>query len=307
MATAREIRRRIRSVKNIRQITRALEAVSASKVRRAQEAVQSTRPYAQKARELLADVAALAGGETQHPLLTRRETINHIYVLLITSDRGLCGAFNVNAARAATDRERDLGKPVSFVTVGRKGRDYLYRRGRHIVAEFSNLPARPTLLDTTAATRTLTEDFLDGKADEVYLAYTQFGSMVSQQPVVKRLLPLATGELVAASTHNGPRPAYDFEPGPQEILNELLPRLTELQVYQAVLESLASEHAARMVAMRNASDSATDLIFSLTLSYNKARQQGITNELLDIAGGAEALRQMIRQSDAAKLKAALAE
>ncbi len=304
MATAREIRRRIRSVKNIRQITRALEAVSASKVRRAQDAVQGTRPYALNARQLLADVADLAGGETRHPLLTKRDAVNNALILLITSDRGLCGAFNTNIARVALDFEREFGKPISYVTIGRKGRDFLFRRNRNIVAEFSNLPARPTLLDTTAATRTLTEDFLDGKADEVYLAYTEFHSMASQKPVVKRLLPLTAGALAVEHPHAGPRPAYEFEPGPQEILNDLLPRLTELQVYQAVLESLASEHSARMVAMRNASDSASEFIFSLTLSYNKARQQGITNELLDIAGGAEALAQTLRHNAAAAAMAA---
>ena len=299
MATAREIRRRIRSVKNIRQITRALEAVSASKVRRAQDAVQGTRPYARKARQLLADVAALAGGETRHALLTKRDVVNSAYILLITSDRGLCGAFNTNVSRAAFDFERDYRKPVGYVTIGRKGRDFLYRRGRNIVAEFSNLPARPSLLDTTAATRTLIEDFLDGKCDEVYLAFTDFRSMVSQRPIIYRLLPLAAEDLTADLPKGTPRPAYEFEPGPAEILNGLLPRLTEMQVYEAVLESLASEHAARMVAMRNATDSATDLIFSLTLSYNKARQQGITNELLDIAGGTNALEQTLKQAAAA--------
>lgn len=299
MATAREIRRRIRSVKNIRQITRALEAVSASKVRRAQDAVQGTRPYASKARQLLADVAALAGGETRHPLLTRRDTINSACVLLITSDRGLCGAFNTNVSREAFDFAREYGRPVSYVTIGRKGRDFLYRRGGKIVAEFANLPARPSLLDTTAATRTLIQDFLDGRCDEVYMAYTEFRSMVSQRPVIRRLLPLAAEELAGDLPKGGPRPAYEFEPGPAEILDGLLPRLTEMQVYVAVLESLASEHAARMVAMRNATDSATDLIFSLTLSYNKARQQGITNELLDIAGGTSALEQALKEAAAA--------
>jgi F-type H+-transporting ATPase subunit gamma len=294
MATAREIRRRIRSVRNIRQITRALEAVSASKVRRAQDAVIATRPYAQKARELLASVASLAGGETRHPLLTKRDQVNSAYILLITSDRGLAGAFNTNAARLALDHARDFGKPISYVTMGRKGRDFIYRRGGRLVADFSNLPARPSLLDTTGATRTLTDDFLEGKVDEVYLVYTEFRSMASQRPVVKKLLPLVTEDLLPEQNDAaGPRPAYEFEPGPQEILDTLLPRLTELQVYQAVLESLASEHAARMLAMRNATDSATDLISSLTLSYNKARQQGITNELLDISGGAEALAQVM--------------
>ncbi len=294
MATAREIRRRIKSIKNIRQITRALEAVSASKVRRAQDQVTSTRPYAAKARELLASVASLAGGEARHPLLTSRPQVNTIYILLISSDRGLAGAFNSNVARAAMEFAREKGKPVCYVTIGKKGRDYIYRRGGKLVADFSGLPPRPTLLDTTGATRALIDDFLTGKADEVYLAYTEFRSRAVQKPVVKRLLPLVASDLISTVTHTGPRPVYDFEPGPTEILDTLLPRLTELQVYQAVLESLASEHAARMSAMHNATESASDLITSYTLSYNKARQQGITSELLDISGGAEALAQIMK-------------
>lgn len=294
MATAREIRRRIRSVRNIRQITRALEAVSASKVRRAQDQVLATRPYSLKARELLASVASLAGGETRHPLLTNRTHVNSAYILIITSDRGLAGAFNTNVARLAFEYAKGFGKPVSYVTLGRKGRDFIFRRGGHLVADFSGLPARPSLLDTTGVTRTLTDDFLDGKVDEVYLAYTEFRSLASQKPVIKKLLPLVTETLLTDTNAHGARPAYEFEPGPQEILNTLLPRLTELQVYQAVLESIASEHAARMLAMRNATDSASDLISGLTLTYNKARQQGITNELLDISGGAEALAQIMR-------------
>jgi F-type H+-transporting ATPase subunit gamma len=294
MATAREIRRRIRSVRNIRQITRALEAVSASKVRRAQDQVLATRPYALKARELLASVASLAGGETRHPLLTNRTHVNSAYILIITSDRGLAGAFNTNVARLAFEYAKGFGKPVNYVTLGRKGRDFIFRRGGHLVADFSGLPARPSLLDTTGVTRTLTDDFLDGKVDEVYLAYTEFRSLATQKPVIKKLLPLVAETLLTDTNPHGPRPAYEFEPGPQEILNTLLPRLTELQVYQAVLESIASEHAARMLAMRNATDSASDLISGLTLTYNKARQQGITNELLDISGGAEALAQIMQ-------------
>jgi F-type H+-transporting ATPase subunit gamma len=294
MATAREIRRRIRSVRNIRQITNALEAVSASKVRRAQDAVTATKPYAEKARELLASVASLAGGETRHPLLTMRGEVKSACLLVITSDRGLAGAFNTNVGRLALEFARELGKPVSYVTVGRKGRDFLYRRGGKVIADFSGLPSRPTLLDTTGATRTLTDSFLNGDVDEVYLVYTEFQSRAVQRPVTKKLLPLVAEDLIPAQSASGPRPSYDFEPGPQEILDTLLPRLTEMQVYQAVLESIASEHAARMVAMRNATDAATDLIAGYTLSYNKARQQGITNELLDISGGAEALAQITR-------------
>ncbi|MCL4506269.1 MAG: ATP synthase F1 subunit gamma [Chloroflexi bacterium] len=292
MATAREIRRRIRSVRNIRQITRALEAVSASKVRRAQEQVTSTRPYATKARELLASVASLAGGEANHPLLTNREQVNSIYILVISSDRGLAGAFNTNVARAAMEYAAQVKKPASYITIGKKGRDFIYRRGGHVLADFSGLPPHPALLDTTAATRALIDDFLEGKVDEVLLAYTEFLSRAMQKPVITPLLPLVTTNLIPEPTNDAPQPVYDFEPGPQEILDTLLPRLTELQVYQAVLESLASEHSARMAAMRNATDSASDLITGYTLSYNKARQQGITNELLDISGGAEALAQI---------------
>ena len=301
MPTARELRRRIRSVSSIRQITNALEAVSASKVRRAQDAVLATRPYAQRARELLASIASLAGGETRHPLLTGHEEVRNASVLLVSSDRGLAGAFNTNVARAALEFAHDFARkgarPVSFVTIGRKGRDFLYRRGGNIVADFP-VPIRPTLLDTTAATRTLIDSFLNNEADEVYLAYTEFISMSLLQPVVKRLLPLSAEELLpersTGVSPGNPRPAYEFEPGPQEILDTLLPRLTELQVYQAVLESSASEHTARTIAMRNATDSASELIASYTLVYNKARQQAITNELLDISGGSEALAQAVR-------------
>ena len=292
MATAREIRRRIRSVRNIRQITRALEAVSASKVRRAQEQVTSTRPYATKARELLASVASLAGGEARHPLLTNREQVNSIYILVISSDRGLAGAFNTNVARTAMEYAAQVMKPTSYITIGKKGRDFIYRRGGHVLADFSGLPPHPELLDTTPATRALIDDFLEGKVDEVLLAYTEFVSRAVQRQTIVPLLPLVTKNLIPEEKSGAPQPVYDFEPGPQEILDTLLPRLTELQVYQAVLESLASEHSARMAAMRNATDSASDLITSYTLSYNKARQQGITNELLDISGGAEALAQI---------------
>lgn len=296
MATAREIKRRIRSVKNVRQITKALESVAAGRVRRAQQMVEATRPYSQRARDLLASVASLAGGETKHPLLTRREQVNSAAIILISGDRGLAGAFNSNVSRAAFNFARDYGKPVRYITIGKKGRDFIYRRGGKIAADFSGMPARPTLLDTTPATRAAIDDFLSGAVDEVYLVYTEFISATQQKPVVKRLLPLAPDVVMPEQAHSGPRPAYEFEPGPAEILNTLLPRLTEMQVYQAVLESLASFYTAQRIAMRNATDNASDLIMAYTLSYNKARQAGITNELLDIAGGAEALRQAMQEA-----------
>ncbi len=302
MATAREIRRRIKSVKNIRQITKALQAVSASRVRRAVDQATATRPYTQRARGMLASIASIAGGETRHALLTKREAVKRIRVVLITSDRGLCGAFNTNVSRTAFSFGREQTAEVSYIAVGRKGLNFLHRRGANVVADYSGLPQRPTLLDTTAITKTCVEDFLAGKADEVYIAYTDYISTATQRPVVKKLLPLATADLLPeGGASAGPKPAYDFEPDPAQILDTLLPRLTEMQLYQAILESLASEHSARMVAMKNATDNASDLITGLTLTYNKARQSGITNELLDIAGGAEALRQVLKaNADRAK-------
>jgi F-type H+-transporting ATPase subunit gamma len=284
MASAREIRRRIRSVRNVRQITKALESVAAAKVRRAQELVEATRPYSTKARDLLASIASLSGGETKHPLLTQRDNVKAATVILVSADRGLAGAYNSNVARVAFNFARDFGKPVNYVTIGKKGRDFIYRRGGKILGDFSNLPSKPTLLDTTPATRLVIDEFLAGNTDEVHLVFTEYISSTQQKPVVKRLLPLSRADI---------KPAYDFEPGPAEILNTLLPRLTELQVYQAVLESLASFFTAQRIAMRNATENASDLIVEYTLSYNKARQAGITNELLDIAGGAEALRQVV--------------
>lgn len=290
MASARDIKRRIKSVKNIKTITKALESVAAGRVRRAQQAVEATRPYSSKARDLLASVASLAGGETRHPLLTTRETINSAAVLLISGDRGLCGAFNSNVTRNAWNYAKGYGKPVTWITMGKKGRELIYRLGGKISADFSGYPARPSLLDTTAATHMIIEGFLEGKYDEVYLAYTDFVTPTVQKPTIKRLLPLVASDIAPDKAVSGPKPAYDFEPDPGAILNTLLPRLTEMQVYQALLESQASFYNAQRIAMRNATESASEAIGSLTLSYNKARQQAITNELLDIVGGVEALK-----------------
>jgi F-type H+-transporting ATPase subunit gamma len=186
--------------------------------------------------------------------------------------------------------------PVKYITVGRKGRDMLIRRGGNIMAEFSDLPAAPTFADVSAIGRMAVDDFLSEQIDEVYLVYTEFINMITQKPTMKKLLPLEvdSGEdrvVVFGSTEDRLAAHYIYEPGQEEILNEIVPRFTALQVYQAVMESLASEHAARMVAMRSATDNATELSTVLQLEYNKARQQSITNEMLDIAGGAEALAQ----------------
>ena len=302
MASTREIRRRIKSVKNIAQVTRALQAVSASKVRRAQEAVLATRAYAQLAWEVLSDLSQQVGAnERLHPLFEVRPA-KTIGVLMLSGDRGLCGAFNYNVVRVTMDfcRRYTEGVPVRLITVGKKGRELMWRRRFNIVREFSGLPAAPRLADVTPIARAAIDGFRNGEFDVVYLAYTDFVNTLVQKPAVKRLLPLRPTELESqamaqyvAGARQGRMAATDYiyEPSPRAILDVIVPRFTELQVYQAVLESLAGEHSARMVAMRNATDNAEQLVGDLTLRYNKARQQSITSELLDIAGGAEALAQ----------------
>ncbi len=294
MPSGREYRLRIRSIKNIAQVTRALQAVSASKVRKAMQAVTNTRPYATKAWQVLTHIAGQPGRGTLHPLLTTHAEVRSVLVLLVTGDRGLAGAYNSNIVRFTMQKFHSYPVAVRYVTIGRKGRDLMLRRRKDVVAEFSNLPAAPTFTDVSAIGRIAVDEFLLGKADEVYLVYTDFINMARQVPTVKKLLPLEVDsgegrvELFSHADH-GPAAAYIYEPGQAEILDEIVPRFTALQVFQAILESQASEHAARMVAMKNATDAAKDLASILQLEYNKSRQQSITNEMLDIAGGAEAL------------------
>ena len=299
MATAREIQKRIRSVSNISQITRALETVSASRVRRAQARVLASRAFAEKAWEILLNVQSASSGQAMHPLLEERDTINNIMIVLITSDRGLAGAFNTNIIRVATRFAERFGKPVQFVTIGRKGRDSLVRVGMNVVAEFSDIPAEPGIADISPATRLAMDAFLSGEVDDVFIAYTDYINTLTQHPTVLGWLPLVphTVEDQVAAEYIKDVPAvsesggsYEYEPGPEAILQEIVPRFTELQLYQALLESQASEHSARMVAMRNASDNASQLVDDLTLDYNKARQAAITAEILDIVGGTEALQ-----------------
>lgn len=286
MAIAREIRRRIRSVRNVAQIAKAMETVAASKMRRAQAQTLASRPYAEKALEVLHSLArqTVHGGEALHPLLEQRP-VQRIGVVLFTADRGLCGGFNANMIRKAVEFKKNQEHPVSFVAVGRKGRDFLMRYGFDVEAEFTGIPDRPTAMDVAPIARVAIDDFLAGRWDTVYLAYTDFVTTLTQRPTIRRLLPLEP--VWEAETHAAVD--YIYEPDPRTILDQVLPRLAEWQIYQAILESIASEQSARMVAMRNARDAAMDLIDDLTLSYNKARQEAITKELLDIAGGAEAL------------------
>lgn len=259
-----------------------MQMVAASKMRRAQEQTLATRSYAKKAWEILTFLASqMPAEEPPHPLLTYR-SVNTIGLLLITGDRGLAGAYNHNIIRLAAEFIGEATSPVKLVAVGRKGRDFMLRYGGDIVAEFTGIPDQPAFTDITPIARTLIEDFLAGTYDQVITAYTDFINTLVQKPVLRQLLPLRTGEERVEGEHI-------YEPDPQTILGQVLPRFTELQVYQAILESLASEHSARMVAMRNASENAEALVDDLTLSYNRARQEAITKEIMDIAGGAEAL------------------
>jgi F-type H+-transporting ATPase subunit gamma len=294
MANAREVKQRIRSIKNIAQVTRALQAVSASRVRKAMEAMYNTRPYANKAWQVLTHIAGQPGREMLHPLLTTREEVNNIIVVMISSDRGLAGPYNTNILRYTLNAYDKSPIPVRYISVGRKGTELLYRRGKEIMADFSGLPAEPNFSDVSPIGAIAVEEFLAGQADEVHLFYTDFVNMVRQDPVSKQLLPLqyeSPEGLVEAefTTTDGPSASYIYEPGEEEILDEIIPNFTRLQVFQAVLESFASEHAARMVAMKNATDNASELAGLLQLDYNKARQLSITSDILDIVGGAEAL------------------
>jgi F-type H+-transporting ATPase subunit gamma len=286
MPSTREIRRRIRSVKNIAKVTKAMETVAAAKMRKAQQQVLATRPYAEKSWEVLTYLARLRGASVEQPLLQQRAE-KKVCLLLITADRGLAGAYNSNIIRKAADQIHaweGARQEITLVTVGRKGRDWMLRHGPPLRAEFTGLGDRPSSNDIAPVASVVIEDFIVGQYDAVYLAFTDFVNTLRQEPTIKKLLPI-----VAAQPETPMAADYIFEPNPQAILDEVLRGLTELQILQAMYEAIASEQSARMVAMRNATDAANDLIGTLTLSYNKARQEAITKELLDIVGGASAL------------------
>jgi len=297
MASAREMRLRIKSVRNISQVTRALEAVSAAKVRKAILALAATRSYATKAWQVLRHVAAQPGRQSLHPLLTDHPNPKTVLVIVVTADRGLAGAYTTNVMRCVADRFDAYRLPVNYVAMGRKGRDILFRRHKPVTADFTNvsIPVKfARFADASPVGHLAVDEFLNGRADEVYLAYTEFVNMARQAAAIKKLLPLeiqsSTGLVKDFGEHPAPSAAaYEYEPDSQQILDEIIPRFTALQIYQAILESQASEHAARMIAMRNATDNAKDLARALQLAYNKVRQQAITNDILDIVGGAEAL------------------
>ncbi|MBE0479411.1 MAG: ATP synthase F1 subunit gamma [Dehalococcoidia bacterium] len=280
MIPIRILRRRIRSIQNTAKVTRAMEMIAASKMRQAQQRVLASRPYADKMLEVVAHLAAQAQpGDTVHPLLVRREPKN-IGIIHITADRGLCGGLNANMNRRVLSFMDEVGLPAAVMPVGRKGRDFMARLGQNIIAEFTHLGDRPALIDTLAISRIVIDDYIAGVFDQVYLAYTRFVTTMEQQPVVRELLPIEPMQ-ADQSLHLD----YIYEPSAKEVLGHLLPRYVEMETYHAILESIASEQSARMVAMRNATDAANDMVDSLVLMLNKARQELITKELLDIAGG----------------------
>lgn len=294
MPSTREMRLRIRSIKNLSQVTKALETVSASKVRKAVQANEQTRAYAEGAWRLLLHLAGQTRRSGLHPLLGEREVIKNILVVMVSGDKGLAGSYNVNVVKETLKEMAGQDAHVKYVTIGRRGRDMMIRRRKDIVAEFSNLPTPPTFLDTSAIGQMAVDMFLQKEVDQVYIAYTDFKSMLSQEPVVKKLLPFGTDVAMDAHKTYGSvehhHLVYSYEPGQEEILQDIIPDFTKIQVFQAILSSQASEQAARMIAMRNATNSANDLLAVLNVVYNKVRQTAITNEILDITGGAEALK-----------------
>ena len=284
MATIREIRRRIKSVQNTAKVTKAMEMVAASKMRRAQERTIAARPYAEKMRHVLADLAAQHSSDEEiHPLLVQRP-VNRIALIHITPDRGLCGGLVASVNRSAAGFILEQQVPVSVVAVGRKGRDFLVRSGQEVRAEFTNLGDRPSVVDLQPIVHIVIDDYANGLIDEVHISYTQFINTVNQRPVLWRLLPIEPSAI-----EPGQNMEYIYEPSPSEVLAQLLPRFVEKELYHVILESSASEQSARMVAMRNATDNAKEVIEDLTLTYNKVRQEMITKELLDITGGVVAL------------------
>jgi F-type H+-transporting ATPase subunit gamma len=285
MPSLQDIRRRIRGVRNTAQITKAMELVAASRMRRAQQRVLAARPYAETMRSFISELAAVAVGASAdelHPLLEQRP-VDTVGIILLTTDRGLCGALNTNVIRRASELILEQTETVELLTIGRKGQDFMARRGHTIFASVTNVGDRPTYEQVIPIARNVMDSFMARRMDVCYLVYPEFVSTLTQRPKVQRILPIAP----EAGAEPAKRVDYIFEPDPKSILEELLPRYVEVLIYEAILEMGASEQSARMVAMRNANQNAQDLIKDLTLVYNKTRQAAITREVTEIASAAE--------------------
>jgi F-type H+-transporting ATPase subunit gamma len=282
MASQRDIRRRIGAVKNIKQITRAMQFVAASKLRRAQESTLASRSYSDKIDEVLADLAAVLGAE-EHPLLAEHQDGKRL-IILMTTDRGLAGPLNTNTIRFAAREITQSGGDLTVVTVGRKGRDAMRRARVPLEAHFAGFGDRPSFPDILPLARLVSDGFLQGRFGKVDVIYAQFVSTLVQRPAMDQLLPIDYQEDTAEGI---PGHQFIFEPDAATVLTQLLPRYVATRLFQAVLESKASEESSRMVAMKNATENAEELIEDLTLSYNKVRQANITREMIEIATGAQ--------------------
>ncbi len=287
MAGSKEIRVKIKSVQNTRKITKAMEMVAASKMRRAQERMRQARPYAEKVRAIAAHLSH-ANPEYRHPFLVNRDTVSRVGMILVTTDKGLCGGLNTNALRLAHARYKEYeaeGEAIDVCAIGGKGLGFMQRLGANVVSSAVQLGDRPQIDRLIGAVKVMLDAYSSGKIDRVVLVYTRFINTMKQEPMVEQLLPLSGERLgVPEGTWD-----YIYEPDPKPVLDQVLSRYIEALVYQAVAENMASEQSARMVAMKSASDNAGDVIDELTLVYNKSRQAAITKELSEIVSGAAAV------------------
>jgi F-type H+-transporting ATPase subunit gamma len=291
MAGSKEIRMKIKSVQNTRKITKAMEMVAASKMRKAQERMRATRPYGEKIRNVASHMA-LAHPEYRHPFLVRRDEVRNVGVVVVTSDKGLCGGLNTNILRMVTNSMKEWearGAKVHAVAIGSKGLGFLQRIGAPVVAQLTQLGDKPHLERLVGPVKVMLDMYAEGKVDAVYLAYNRFVNTMKQEPLVEPLLPLPKARLTGDSKAESLAWDYLYEPDPRAVVDELLVRYVEALIYQAVAENIASEQSARMVAMKAASDNAGNVIDELQLIYNKSRQAAITKELSEIVGGAAAV------------------
>jgi len=287
MISTRILRRRIKSVQSTAKITRAMEMIATTKMKRSQEQAISGRPYSEKITQLITDLASIQGpGHVLHPLIKERK-VKKIAIIHITSDKGMCGGLNANVNRLTGSFILSQKVPVSLIAVGKKGRDFMVRSRRDVIAEFTKIGERPKLFDIMPISKIVTDEYAEGKVDIVYIAYSKFVTTMTQQPVMDQLLPMRLPEEQKKETKVCD---YIFEPDPDFVLGELIPRYIDNRIYHAIVESIASEQSARMVAMRSATENAQEVIQDLTLALNKARQEAITNELLDINGGLAVLQ-----------------
>ena len=285
MATLKEIRIRLNAVKNIQKITKAMKMVSAAKMRKAQDRILSTRPYAYKLSELMSQLVALAN-ISEHPLTKEREVKKRV-VILITSDRGLCGAFNSNIIKYTVNHLNNVGKETAIVTLGKKGFDFFNKRKYNVIKNYPTIFQNLNIQTSNEIVTYLNDIFLSGEYDLIEIIYNEFKSIIKQNILTETMLPFSEKKTIDKKLQNA---SFIFEPEAKKILQELIPKELNIKFWKAILESNASEQGARMTAMDAASNNAGDLIQSLNLSYNRARQESITNELLEIVSGAEALK-----------------